>query len=210
MVTRTEELPEEAETLRPPLEGLELRHVAELDDYDAMHEEVTTDLDRANVITSAVADVEIRGVGLYAEAHKIVLDLDHPAILLDSSTPGHHHLYIDKTLTWEQYEKLLLVLGEVGLLEEGYVRASLERRYTSLRLPWVRKGATAGEAKMRCNGCLKHPSKIHEYVDMAEREGYPSAAAFVRLEEGTFNRANWHFWCTACYIAAGQPLGVAP
>lgn len=209
MDTLTDDFPYE-DTRRPPLEGQELRHVAEMDDYAAQHEEVTTDLDRATVITSAVADPEVRGLGLYAEAHKIVLDLDHPAILLDSSTPGHHHLYVDKTLTWEQYEKLLLVLGEVGLLEEGYVQASLERRYTSLRLPWVRKGANAGDAKMRCVGCRKHPSSIHEYVDMAEREGYDSAAAFVRHEEGTYNRANGHFYCTACYIAAGQPLGVAP
>jgi hypothetical protein len=28
---------------------------------------------------------------------------------------------------------------------------------------------------------------------------------YVRREEGTFNPANGHFLCDACYIAAGQP-----
>lgn len=72
--------------------------------------------------------------------HRPMLDLDFPAAVLPSSTEGHCHLYIDKALTWEQYEKLLDVMAEVGLLEEGYVRASKARKCTFLRLPWIRKG----------------------------------------------------------------------
>lgn len=71
--------------------------------------------------------------------HKPVLDLDFPAKLIDSSTPGHHHLLIDKELTWHQYVKLLDVMQEVGLLEPGYVSASKERGFTCVRLPWVKK-----------------------------------------------------------------------
>lgn len=72
--------------------------------------------------------------------HRPMLDLDFPAAVLPSSTEGHCHLYIDKALTWEQYEKLLDVMAEIGLLEEGYVRASKARKCTFLRLPWIRKG----------------------------------------------------------------------
>jgi hypothetical protein len=53
--------------------------------------------------------------------HTIMLDLDVPATLVPSSTPGHSHLYIDVPL------------------EDGYVSASIERGHTALRLPGVKK-----------------------------------------------------------------------
>lgn len=77
--------------------------------------------------------------------HRPVLDLDFPAHVVPSSTPGHGHLYLDKVLTWSQYVKLLEVLAEVGILEPGYVQASIAREFTSVRLPWVKKPATTTE-----------------------------------------------------------------
>lgn len=71
--------------------------------------------------------------------HIPMLDLDMPAMLLKSSTYGHYHLYIDKPMTWENYEKLLDVLGEVGILEPGYVAVSKRRKRTQLRTPWTKK-----------------------------------------------------------------------
>lgn len=72
--------------------------------------------------------------------HKPVLDIDMPVMLVPSSTRGHNHLYIDAPMSWDHYAKLLKVLGEVGILEPGYVRASLYRESTWLRLPWIGKG----------------------------------------------------------------------
>ena len=71
--------------------------------------------------------------------HLVAVDLDIPAVLVPSSTLGHSHLIIDKELTWPQYRKLLEVLGEVGILEEGYVAASLRRNTTHIRSPWFPK-----------------------------------------------------------------------
>lgn len=71
--------------------------------------------------------------------HLVAVDLDIPAVLVPSSTLGHSHLIIDKELTWLQYKKLLEVLGEVGILEEGYVAASLRRNTTHIRAPWFPK-----------------------------------------------------------------------
>lgn len=116
-----------------PLAGLTLQKVDVLgDDYDpaSTGRTVVDDLDAANVITSKV-------VG--RSSHKILLDLDVPAKLIPSSTPGHSHLYIDRELTWEAYGKLLHALAEAGVIERGYVGASGERGYTALRLPWIRK-----------------------------------------------------------------------
>lgn len=113
-----------------PLAGQVLAAV-ELDGpYDA-ERVLTTDTDQANVITSRVDGTDL---------HKPVLDLDLPATLLPSSTPGHFHLLIDKAMTWEAYEALLHALADAGLVEPGYVSASQSRGYTAVRLPWVRKG----------------------------------------------------------------------
>lgn len=45
------------------------------------------------------------------EYHKLIIDIDHEAILMPSSTEGHYHLIIDKQIPWEKYEKLLLALA---------------------------------------------------------------------------------------------------
>ena len=96
--------------------------------------EETTDLSQATTITSQMYGMDL---------HRPVLDLDMPVRLYPSSTPGHHHLYVDKPMTWDHYVKLLDVLAEVGLIQPGYASASKDRGYTRLRLPWVRKPSTA-------------------------------------------------------------------
>jgi len=98
--------------------------------------ELSDDISKADVITS-----EVRGEG----THRPVLDLDFHAQLIPSSTPGHFHLYLDKEMTWEAYERLLKALGRAGILEEGYVAASIARGYTSVRLPWIKKKTPAAK-----------------------------------------------------------------
>lgn len=71
--------------------------------------------------------------------HRVALDIDVPAALIPSSTPGHSHLIIDTQMPWEQYEKLLDALAEAGIVQQGYVGASKRRRASCLRLPWVKK-----------------------------------------------------------------------
>lgn len=71
--------------------------------------------------------------------HKPVLDIDFPVVALESSTPGHSHLFIDKELTWDEYVKVLNVLAEVGIIEQGFVNASMSRKHTAVRLPWIKK-----------------------------------------------------------------------
>ena len=111
-------------------------HVAELEpnrsDYNpAADRATTTDIAVANVISSIATD----GTGL----HYPVLDLDIPAHLVPSSTPGNTHLYIDLPLTPESLWAICDALAEAGVLQPGYVAACKARGYTSVRLPWVKK-----------------------------------------------------------------------
>lgn len=73
--------------------------------------------------------------------HAPAIDIDLPVRALPSGTPGHSHLYIDKELTWEQYEKLLKVMVEVGIVDKAYLEMSQKDKMSYLRLPEKPKGA---------------------------------------------------------------------
>jgi hypothetical protein len=100
------------------------------DVYDGEHVPVD-DIESAHIILSKNDDA----------FHRPVLDIDFPAALIPSSTPGHFHLYLDKTLTERAYMRLLDALAEAGIIEQGYASVSEARGYTSARLPWVKKRA---------------------------------------------------------------------
>lgn len=87
------------------------------------------ELQRANLYSSLTKN------GMHAPA----LDLDFPARLLPSSTKGHYHLYLDKEIYWEDYARLIQLLGEIGILEVGNALASLEKGMTCLRKPGIVK-----------------------------------------------------------------------
>lgn len=102
--------------------------------------EVVTDLSEANVVSSLAPDFPT----VVSPWHRPVLDLDIPAFLVPSSTPGHSHLYIDHEVPDDVFWRLCDALAEAGILQEGYVSASKSRGYTSVRLPWIKKAeATA-------------------------------------------------------------------
>lgn len=98
------------------------------DSADETREKVAQIRD-ANLVSSELANGQ----------HAPALDIDLPCQLIESTTPGHFHLYIDKPMDWKQYEKLLKALGEAGILEPGYVSASIKRKGSFLRTPWTKK-----------------------------------------------------------------------
>ena len=104
---------------------------------------LTIDGERATCVTSRVRGLIVDGEEQhpFGEFHRPVLDVDMPVKVVPSSTSGHCHLFIDRALSWPQYEKLLWALAEAGIVEEGYVHASVRRGHTSVRLPDVHKGA---------------------------------------------------------------------
>lgn len=112
------------------------------DDYehDTIEERYTVVMkDFANVISSRVVGTDEPGDGddpAHVEwKHAPVLDLDFPAVLIPSSTPGHFHLYLDKPMEWSKYETLLHALADAGVIERGYANASIARRATFVRDP---------------------------------------------------------------------------
>lgn len=88
------------------------------------------DVEDATIATSLIKD---------SFNHLVLLDIDMGVELIPSTTPGHYHLAINKVLPWSQYRELLIALMVAGILEEGYVHSSIERGYTAVRLPWVKK-----------------------------------------------------------------------
>jgi hypothetical protein len=93
-------------------------------------------LQESNIITSLM---DIPGEQLEDPMHRPVIDIDKSVTVIPSTTSGHSHLYINHMMPWSDYVKLLEVLVEIGVVEPGYLNASLARGYTALRLPWVSK-----------------------------------------------------------------------
>ena len=114
----------------------ELNATATGDDYTQGDDGITVSEQEANIVTSQLPVFD-RASGF--ELHAPVLDIDFGAQLIPSSTPGHFHLYFEKAMTWDKYCGLLKALGDVGILEAGYVKASLRRGYSSVRKPGVYK-----------------------------------------------------------------------
>ena len=72
--------------------------------------------------------------------HYPCIDIDIPIRVVPSSTPGHSHLYVDEPITWDTYKNLLVALAEAGIVEEGYLHASVDQGGTTVRMPHVKKG----------------------------------------------------------------------
>lgn len=100
----------------------------------------TERLDEAEVITSFTGkEAKVFPWDESETFHRPVLDIDFPAVLLPSTTPGHFHLFLDKEIAWSTYARLLSALSDAGIIEEGYEDASHNRKFSSVRLPWVKK-----------------------------------------------------------------------
>lgn len=101
--------------------------------YDASADEEDREMvleSEANVVSSWLAN------GMHAPA----IDIDGIEVrVLPSSTPGNYHLYIDKAMTWEVYRRLLYALEAAGIIERGYLLASIAKGQTFLRKPGVTK-----------------------------------------------------------------------
>lgn len=165
-------------------------------------------VDEADCVTSRtrIQDPEHRGD---AWLHAPVIDLDLNARLIPSTTPGHFHLYLDRLMSFDDMMMLLRAFAAAGLVEQGYVEVTENRRYASVRLPWVSKVSIP---ELRCCRCNKTPEQIEEYVLEAERSGNYggekiSATQWCWENEGTMNRKTGRFACTQCYIEMGQPSG---
>jgi len=107
-----------------------------------------TGVARADVVTSLIQeefwpktrkDGTIDPEHLATALHAPVIDLDVPVTYVPSTTEGHGHLYLDTPMTGDQLWALLAVMVSIGLVEPGYLRASIDRGFTSVRLPWVKK-----------------------------------------------------------------------
>lgn len=99
-------------------------------DYCACPED-PAEIEDASVAELVCSDIK-NSEGL---AHRPVIDLDFECQLIPSGTPGHHHLYIDKTISKRDMGRLLDVMAEIGLVQIGFRDSFHRRGYSAVRHP---------------------------------------------------------------------------
>ena len=80
------------------------------EDYETMSELEQVPQEEGNLVSSWLGET----------THAPVIDLDIEHEYVPSKTPGHAHLIIDKEMSAELYKKLLDVLLECGLIQQGF------------------------------------------------------------------------------------------
>jgi hypothetical protein len=108
-----------------------------------------------------------------AAFEEVGLPIEHCQIIA-STTANHRHLYFDWAMRWDDFADILPKLEAIGV-EPGYIKASLRRGFTSLRLPWEEKD----------ENILEFP-RLHPKV----RQAIPWGA--FRVPEGyVFSAGDW-------------------
>lgn len=97
----------------------------------------------SNIETSVDSSFQNPGL-VEGGMHLPVIDLDIPHTYRPSTTPGHGHLLLDVAVPWDKYVKWLELSAELGFVQEGWVRASKARGFTSIRKEGVYKTETEG------------------------------------------------------------------
>jgi hypothetical protein len=108
-----------------------LYHQKQFGSYNQAPDPAATE-NQANLIGSLDLDSVVKA------QHYPVIDIDHDAYLLPSSTPGHHHLYIQHAVPHDEYLAMLDAMAAAGIVEEGFVNSARRRGQTYAIKPGLR------------------------------------------------------------------------
>lgn len=97
--------------------------------YRQRKNRIRVEKDDANLISSKTT----RG------KHMPIIDLDYNFAVVDSSTQGHQHLYLNVEISRLKFTVLMLALWFAGVVETGYAVWSLRRGGNFVRMPGVVK-----------------------------------------------------------------------
>lgn len=109
----------------------------DIPDDEGFYDEVLegdVDPTKANLVTSKVHPRYFMD-----DMHKVVLDIDMDAALVPSTTPGHFHLYLEKYMPAQVYQRFLKDMAKYGIISEGYAAYAARRGETGARTPWTKK-----------------------------------------------------------------------
>lgn len=106
-----------------------------LSDSMLNQERIPATKDDANLVSSLTASGK----------HMPAIDIDLPVRVVESSTPGHYHLFIDKEVEQEHYWQILRALYEAGIVERGFYELSVARGASFLRTHPKGERETIGE-----------------------------------------------------------------
>lgn len=75
------------------------------------------------------------------------LVFDTPVIVHPSTTEGHHHVYVEKEVSWEGYARILRRMSATGIIETTYREFAEKRKMTMLLKPGLKNRTKLGLMK---------------------------------------------------------------
>lgn len=116
-------------------------------DFDAPPEEISDTIlageSEANLETSLAA----HQADPHVLMHRPVVDLDISHEYRESSKPGHAHLLLNIDIPWEKHLQWLELSAELGIVEQGWVKAAKARGFACIRKKGVKKTKAQMEKK---------------------------------------------------------------
>lgn len=91
--------------------------------------------------------------------HTLFLDLDGETYVVDSSTLGHKHVYINTDLSTEALKEIIDVLAKHGIVQEGIKQQLDTSGFLTLRPPGVIKGNAHDDANLELAKHLESSKK---------------------------------------------------
>lgn len=71
----------------------------------------------------------------HGDHHVLVLDIEHSVEVVRTNKAGHHHVYINKSMPWEKYVKIIEAMADAGVVDEQWATQALTQGYAHASLP---------------------------------------------------------------------------
>ena len=129
----------------------------------------------AQKCSSVKANVMCSDLENSLDSHFLILDIDFPVEVVESSS-GNNHLIFGKRISTEDMNRVLTVMAETGLLQRTWVDNAIENGYATLRAPGIKKHMVKDSRGFDANGQIEtveayeaEMKKLRERRDKADQ-----------------------------------------
>lgn len=128
------------------------------------------EFDNAEKCSTVKANVMCSDVETFDSRHLLILDIDCPVEVLESSS-GNSHIVIGRALSFEALTEILDVLALHGVVQKAWAKAAKDRGYAALRAPGITKNDLEDYRSLDENGDIESEESYNKAKDELRKRG---------------------------------------